>query len=173
MPGKKEATPRTKTCAHPQKIMLCIWWNSEGMLYYELHPRGVAITADIYCQQLRYLADAIQENRPTMLNEVTLLHDSARPHSTNLTKNTIQEWGWKVIMHPPCSPDLEPSDFHIFRSLSNNLKGTSFPDENVLRTWLDDLFNLKPSDFYRRGIGKLLQRWQTAVNCGGEYIVYD
>ena len=143
------------------------------MLYYELLPRGVAITADIYCQQLRYLADAIQENRPTRLSEVILLHDSARPHSTNRTKNTIQELGWEVIMHPPCSPDLELSDFHLFRPLSNNLKGTSFPDENVLRTWLDDFFNSKPSDFYRRGIGKLLQRWQTAVNSEGKYIVYD
>ena len=37
---KKKATPRMRTCAHPQKIMLCIWWNSEGVLYYELLPRG-------------------------------------------------------------------------------------------------------------------------------------
>ena len=57
----KKATPRSKTCAHPQKIMLFIRWNIEGVLYYELIPRGVTITADIYCQQLKRLADAIQE----------------------------------------------------------------------------------------------------------------
>ena len=42
----KKATPRTKTCAHPQKIMFCIWWNSEGVLDYEMLSRGVT-TADI------------------------------------------------------------------------------------------------------------------------------
>ena len=57
----KRATPRTKTWAHPQK-MLCIWWNSEGVLYYELlSPLRITITADIYFQQLRCLAYAIQE----------------------------------------------------------------------------------------------------------------
>ena len=68
------------------KTILCIWWNSEGVLYYELLPRGVNITADIYCQQLRRLADAIQETPPTILREMMLLHDNARPHSANLTK---------------------------------------------------------------------------------------
>ena len=74
-----------------------------------------------------------------------LLHDNSRLHSANLTE-TLQELGWEVIAHPPYSPDLVPSGFHLFRSLSNNLQGTFFPDENVLRTWLDDLFNSKPCD---------------------------
>lgn len=169
----KKATPRTKACAHPQKIMLCIWWNSEGVLYYELLPRGESITANVYCQQLRRLADAIQEKQPTRLGAVKLLHDNARPHSANLTKNTLQELGWEVIPHPPYSPDLAPSDFHLFRSLSNNLQGTSFPNEDALLTWLDDFFNSKPRDFYRRGIEKLVQRWQNVVNSEGEYIVDD
>ena len=93
--------------ATPQ-IMLCIWWNSEGVLYNELCPRSVTITADIYCQQLRRLADAIQEKRRTRLREVMLFHDNAIPHFANLTKNTIQEMGWEVLPHPPYSPDLAP-----------------------------------------------------------------
>ena len=123
--------------------MLCIWWNSEGVLYYELLPRDVTITDDIYCQQLRRIADAIQEKLTTRLREVILLHENARSHSANLTKTTIQELGWEDISHPPYSPDLASSDFHLFRSLSNNLQGTSFTDENVLRTRFDDFFKLK------------------------------
>ena len=48
------------------------------MLYYELLLQGVTIVADIFCQQLRRLADAIQEKRPIRLREVMLLHDNAR-----------------------------------------------------------------------------------------------
>ena len=89
-----------------------------------------------------------------------------RPHFANLTKN-IQELDWEVIPHPPYSPDLAPPDFHLFRSLSNNLQGTSLADKNVLRAWLED-FNWKPRDFYRRGFEKLHQRCQTVVNSEGE-----
>ena len=96
-----------------------------------------------------------------------LIHDNARPHSANLAKNTTQELGWEVIPHPPYSPDVASSDFNLFSSLSNNLQGTSFPGENVLRTWLEDFYS-KPRDFYTRGIEKFLQRWQTVVNSEGD-----
>ena len=79
----KKATSRTKTCAHPQKIMLWIWCNSDGVLYYEFLPRGVTITADIYCQQLRRLADEVQEKQPTRLRQLMLLHDNATELCTN------------------------------------------------------------------------------------------
>ena len=114
--NRKKLPIQRKTCAHPQKIMLYIWWNSEGVLYYELFPRGVTITADIHCQQRN------KRKRPTRLHEV---HYNARPHSANLTISTTQELGWEVIPHPPYSPDLAPSDFQVFRSLWNNLPGTS------------------------------------------------
>ena len=110
---KKKATPRTKNCAHSQKIIILMWWNSEGVLYYEFLPQGVTITADFYCQQLRCYADAIQGKLPTRLREVMLLYDNTHPHFANLTKNAIQELGWEVILHPPYSPDLVPSDLHL------------------------------------------------------------
>ena len=44
---EQKANPRTKSCGHPQKVMLRIWWNSDSVLYYELIPGGVTITADI------------------------------------------------------------------------------------------------------------------------------
>ena len=106
----KKATPRTKTCVHPQKNTLCIWWNSEGVLYYELlsWDVGLTITADIYCQQLSRLADAIQEKRPTRLREVMLLYGKARPHFLTWQKTVYRIWVGKslrthldhLILHP-------------------------------------------------------------------------
>ena len=169
-PEHKSNSPY-KTCAHSQMIILWIWWNRKGMLYYKLLPRGITITADIILLPTTETSCRRNPRKTTKrLHEVMQLHDYVRPHSSILTKNTIQELGSEVIPHPPYSPNLAPSDFHISRSLSNNLQGTLFLDENILRTLLD-YFNSNPRDFYRRGIEKLLQHWQTVVNCEGEYIV--
>ena len=167
----EQATPRAKGGTHPRKVMLCIWWGKEGVIYYELLPRNVTITSEVYCQQLRRLEAAIQEKRPVRRHQVILQHDNARPHTANITKAAIQELGWEVIPHPPYSPDLAPSDFHLFRSLSNNLRGISFNNDAALQNWLDDFFTSKPPDFFRRGIEKLPERWESIINNAGEYII--
>jgi hypothetical protein len=42
--------------------MLCIWWDMEGVSHYELRERNLTVTAERYCQQLRRLEEAIQNN---------------------------------------------------------------------------------------------------------------
>jgi hypothetical protein len=48
-----------------------------------------------------------------------------------MTKSAIQELDWKILPHPPYSPDLPPSDYHLLRSLSNNLCGAEFPSTTL------------------------------------------
>ena len=86
-----------------------------------------------------------------------------------MTKEAIQTQDWEVLPHPPYSPDLAPTDFHFFRSLSNAMHGISFNNDAELRAWLDELFESKSSDFYRRGIENLVKRWEEVVNSNGEY----
>jgi hypothetical protein len=40
--------------------MLCIWWDMEGIIHYELLEKNLTVTAGRYCQQLRRLEEAIQ-----------------------------------------------------------------------------------------------------------------
>ncbi|GFS99459.1 transposase [Trichonephila clavipes] len=47
--------------------------------------------------------------------------DNARPHTSEVTRQNFWELGWKVLMHPPYSPDLAPSDYHLFLLLQNFL----------------------------------------------------
>jgi histone-lysine N-methyltransferase SETMAR len=74
------------------------------------------------------------------------------------------------LLHPPYSPDLAPSDYHLFCSLSNNLHGVSFNNNAELQNWLDDFFTAKPPDLFKCGIENLPRRWEAVMNNGGEYI---
>uniref|UniRef100_A0A914H9D1 Transposase n=1 Tax=Globodera rostochiensis TaxID=31243 RepID=A0A914H9D1_GLORO len=86
---------------------------------------------------------------------VILQHDNARPHTANMIKMALQELGWEVLPHPPYSPDVAPSDYHLFRSLSNALSGVTFENAAALQIWLDQFFASKPPIFFKRGIEKL------------------
>jgi histone-lysine N-methyltransferase SETMAR len=46
-----------------------------------------------------------------------LHHDNARPHTFRATQERIQQLQLELLEHPPYSPDLTLSDFHLFRRL--------------------------------------------------------
>jgi hypothetical protein len=93
-------------------------WRELSIMYC---LRGtLTVTAECCCQQLRRLEEAIQQKRPGRRHGVILQHDNARPHIENMTKADIQELDWEILPHPPYSPDLAPSDYHLFRSLQQS-----------------------------------------------------
>jgi histone-lysine N-methyltransferase SETMAR len=55
--------------------------------------------------------------------EYLLQHDNAQPQTSLNTVEHIVNIGWSVIPHPPFSPDLAPSDFHLFGLMKDGLRG--------------------------------------------------
>ena len=164
------AQPQPKTNLHPRKVLLCIWWDSQGVLYWELLNPGQSINATVYCQQLDRLAAAIQQKRPNH-GPIRFLHDNARPHTALMTRNKLLELGWEVLPHPPYSPDLAPSDYYLFRSLSNTMNNLPFANQNELKTWLGEYFEGQPAEYYAQGIRELPNRWRQVIDNNGDYIL--
>jgi transposase len=70
------------------------------------------------------LCAAIRRKQPGLLTKgILLLHDNACPHSANQTTATLRSLKWEVLQHPPYSPNLAPSDFHLFGPLKQHLSG--------------------------------------------------
>ena len=92
-------------------------------------PHDLTINLKLYCSQLDRLQEAIKEKRPELINRkgVVFHHDNARSHTSLMTRQKLGELGWEVLMHPSYSPDLAPSDYHLFRSLQNSLDEKHWP----------------------------------------------
>jgi histone-lysine N-methyltransferase SETMAR len=164
--------PDVKPDLHTKKIMLCIWWDMSGVSYFDLLDINETITADVYSQQLQRLNEVLLQKRSTLANQkdVILLHDNSRSHVAKLTQQKIEQLGWEVLPHPPWSPDLSPTDYHLFLSLRNYLCSKHYEDFDELKSDLTAFFESKPTSFYRRGIELLSERWANAVENNGDYI---
>jgi histone-lysine N-methyltransferase SETMAR len=165
--------PTAKPGLHPQKVLLCVWWDCIGVIHFEVLEMGQTITADLYCQQLDRLHQALIEKRPALVNRkgVILQHDNARPHTARITQQKIRDLGWEVLPHPPYSPDTAPSDYHLFRSLEHFLSGKTFRNIDEIKTAISDFFASKQPSFYKQGIENLVQRWGAVVDNDGNYII--
>ncbi|GFX21386.1 histone-lysine N-methyltransferase SETMAR [Trichonephila clavipes] len=85
---------------------------------------------------------------------LTARKDNARPHTSVVTGQKLWDLGWEVLMHPPYSTDLAPSDYHLFLSLKNFLSDKKFGSREDCENQLLFFAN-KDQYFYERGIMKL------------------
>lgn len=170
-PGEP-STSTPKRNIHGHKLLLCIWWDQLGVVYYELLKPNETVTADVYQRQLNKLNDVMLQKRPAIASnrrKVILLHDNARPHVARVVKDTLLQLEWEVLPHPAYSPDIAPSDYHLFRSMQHGLAGTRFRNAEEVRKWIDDWIAAKPTSFFQHGIAMLPKRWERVVENNGKY----
>uniref|UniRef100_A0A8R1I8G5 Histone-lysine N-methyltransferase SETMAR n=1 Tax=Caenorhabditis japonica TaxID=281687 RepID=A0A8R1I8G5_CAEJA len=58
------------------------------------------------------------------------------------TRQKLHILGIQVLLHPPYSPALAPTDYHLFRSLQNLLAEQKFHHRKAVEKRLDDFFSL-------------------------------
>ena len=52
-------------------------------------------------------------------HKIIFLHDNAPSHTTKPVRNTLEALSWEVLPHAAYSPDLAPSDYHLFASMNH------------------------------------------------------
>ena len=88
-----------------------------------------------------------------------------------MTRQKLLQLGREILFHPPYSPDIAPSDCHLYRSLQNSLTGKNFNSLEDCKTGLEQFFAQKDKKFWADGITKLHEMWQKVVEQNGEYVV--
>ena len=91
------------------------------------------------------------------------------PHTAFLTKELLGSLGWEILPHPPYSPDLIPSDFHLFPHLKEPLRGENVVFGRNERSCRIVKENSKKT-FYEDGLFSLLKCWRKCIANGGDYI---
>ena len=95
-----EHAPLIKPCEYwfqhfnsGKKLILCIWWDQLGVVYYELLQPNETITAERYQQQLMQLSRALKFEHPQFPkrhDKVIFQHDNAWPHVAKVVKETLE-----------------------------------------------------------------------------------
>jgi histone-lysine N-methyltransferase SETMAR len=89
-----------------------------------------------------------------------------------MTQQKIKELNGEILDHPPYSPDLVPSDYHLFRSLQNHLNNKKFERFEEVNDTILAYFESKPRRFYKAGNEKFVTRWETVIARNANYIIY-
>ncbi|KAJ4451274.1 hypothetical protein ANN_02735 [Periplaneta americana] len=69
------------------------------------------------------LRRALREKHP---RKKILQHDNAWPHTDRVTVEKIRTFGWETLPQSPYSSDLAPSEYHLFSSVKEQLRGQRY-----------------------------------------------
>ena len=101
--------------------------------------------------------------------KVLLLIDNAKPHKNKTVDETILDLGWEILPHPPYSPDLAPTDYHLFYHLQNSLRDKKFEKDEDIKNHVKNFFDSLELSFFQKGIRMLPEKWRNVIDSSGEY----
>jgi len=103
------------------KVRASLFWDQDGILHIDYLPEGQTINAEYYSSLLVQLKDILKEKRRGKVTKVVLFsHDNAPSHWALATQKKLAYLGFHCLDHPPYSPDLAQSDYHLFPGLKEN-----------------------------------------------------
>lgn len=173
--GKQDrhaSTSSGKPSITGNRLMLCIWWDQLGVVYYELLQPDEIVTEDVYRRQLMCLSQALEYKKLPYYdrtNKVILQHENTESHNDESVKEYLETLQWEVLPHPPFSPDVAPSDYHLFRAMTRDLAEQHFTCYDDVKSWVDSWIASKDDQFFVDGINELPERWTKVVASNGQY----
>ncbi|XP_029634893.1 histone-lysine N-methyltransferase SETMAR-like [Octopus sinensis] len=107
-----------------QNANLSVWWRNVGIIHLSFMRPGKSTTAVVYINQVDDVMSELANKQPRLVNRDTpiVLQDNARPYVGQRTQLKLEEVKLKELYHPPYSPHLAPTDYHVFETLNNILQ---------------------------------------------------
>jgi len=147
--------------------------DQDGILLTDYLPKGRTINTEYYLFLLVQSKDILKEQRhgAGSLPRGSYSCTTMTLHRALATQKKLAYLGFQFLDHPPYSPYLAPSDYHLFPGLKKQLKGRHFSSEAEViaaaETWLDG----QTSDFFfLSGLQKLEQGNKKFIELRGEYV---
>ena len=94
--------------------------------------------------------------------------DNALLHKSITAMAKLHEFNFKVVLHPPYSPYLAPTNYWLFADLKRKKKG-----KEIWLQWRSDIRNwgvFWGQSFYNKGIELWEKCWNQCITLEGDYV---
>jgi histone-lysine N-methyltransferase SETMAR len=152
------------------KQMLLAFFDSKGLIYRHIVPKGSAVNGKYIVKALGNFLKQLKKKRPEMMEQEWWFHwDNAPVHTAAVVKEWFAAHNIQRLEHPPYSPDLASADFFLFRRVKKELAGRSLDEGTLKKTWEGVTRNIAAEEF-----ATAFRRWyehcEKCVRIGGGYV---
>lgn len=174
--AKGEARPkRSRRSRSKIKVMLTIFFDYRGVVYYEFLPANQTVNKEYYLSVMRRLREAIRLKRPDLWkdNSWFLHHDNAPAHTALILRDHFAKNSTNIVPQPPYSPDLAPCDFWLFSKLKRTLRGNRFDSIEEIKDKSKKELMAIPAIEFEKCFEEWKTRWHKCIASDGDYFEGD
>ena len=137
--------------------MVTVCWSAKGIIHDSFLNPGKTITSEKYAQQIHETHQKLLSLKSASVKRKgpIFLHNT-RPHSAQPTLQKLNKLGYKILPHPPYSPDHSSTDDHFFKHLNKFLKDKCFHNQQEGENAFQEFVISQSIDFYVTRINKLI-----------------
>jgi hypothetical protein len=165
-PGKT-SSERARHTIQDRKIMVAIAWNPLRFPLIVALPKGRTFNAKYYRDNI--LAALTQLQPEDDGRELVVHADNAMAHTVQKCQTFCEENGLRLAPHPPCSPDLAPSDFLLFYYAKKSLRRMVFPSYEELLDGIGEMVTGIESETLTAVFEHWMERPELVSKNNGDY----
>ena len=150
------------------KRMVAVFFMNSDLIKPVSLETGATVNASWYVKRcLWQVLSAVSEQRETRgLGDLTFDDDNAQSHRAWITNEFLLENHVEQYQNAAYSPDWSPCDFFFFPKVKKQLRGIRFNDDNEMLTALEQAFDTRKKQGFRRLVYSSAQMhwcWRTVL----------
>ena len=161
---------KAKVQASRTKQMVLAFFDSRGLIYTNIVPRGTPVNAAYIVKALAVFWKKLKKKRPQMAAGDWFFHwDNAPVHTAAIVQDWLAAREVQVLPHPPYSPDLAPADFFFFPKMKEELAGRHLDQKSFKKAW-DGVASRFTEEDFAAAFRRWFERSEKCVQVGGNYV---
>jgi histone-lysine N-methyltransferase SETMAR len=116
------------------------------------------------------LHDDLREERAKKAAAVLFHHNNAPPHRAARVHQFFNDSNFEVVPHALYSPDLAPSDFWLFPTLKDTLRGRTFSSHSALAIAIFQWSQQTAKEAFAAAMQSWCLRCEKYVRLQGDYV---
>jgi histone-lysine N-methyltransferase SETMAR len=111
--------------------MMIIFWDKDGVLLIDYLLFGNMTNDSCYASIFERLrAVILRKRRDKLRHGVLLLHEHIPAHRYTIVQANIRQTDFVELNHSVYSPDIAPSDYHLFSNFKKILRGKKLSSDD-------------------------------------------
>jgi histone-lysine N-methyltransferase SETMAR len=153
--------------------MVSAYFSRCGFVSVEFLPMGQKYNSQFFTETvLPSIEKKHAECRPKLRTTPAHLHvDNAKPLTSKISIEKIEELGFILVPQPPYSPELAPRDFFLFGCPKQHLEGKHLTREDQVIAAVREVFDKIPLQRIQNVMDDRRYRSRRRIPLGGEYLL--